>query len=123
MGIRGFPEPAAVLHPAARPVGLIGGVGSDLGPEFLVETPLGVLEPGGPRTRYRPGLSGALVVQAPLRLAQSLAPSLRVGQLRRQLVAGCFAERGILGRVDGPSLVENPPRDLLVVEGRVAAGR
>jgi hypothetical protein len=37
-------EAAAVLHPAMRPVVLVGSVGSRFAPELFVETALGFLD-------------------------------------------------------------------------------
>src|SRR3954462_2503489 len=56
-GVR--PQPPAAAIDALGPLALIGGVGADLRPELLIQTPLGFLDALGPLTRDRRGLLGA----------------------------------------------------------------
>ena len=115
VGVRRPPEAAAVLHPPARPVGLIGGVGLALRPQLFLQAPLGLLQPRRARRRDRPRLLGAPLVQPALGLAQPPAPALRRRQLRRQLVAATITELLVLLGVDSAGLLEDLARDPLVV--------
>jgi hypothetical protein len=80
-------EPAAVLHPPARPVGLVVLVGLTLSPQLLLQAALGLLEPLGPPARNRLGLAGPPLIQALLGVAQPPPPPVLRGELLGELVA------------------------------------
>src|SRR4051794_37516560 len=82
-GFGGTAEAPAVLHPPARPVGLIGRVRLALVEELFVEAPLGVFDALRARLRNRPGFSGALLIKATLGFSQPTAPALARRQLGR----------------------------------------
>jgi hypothetical protein len=65
---------------------------------------------------------GNMIVEAALGLAQRVTPTLRRGELRRQLVAAVLAELLVLGGVDLGGLRQDLPGDLLVVEVGVLGG-
>ena len=120
VGVRRAPETPAVLHPPARPVGLVGPVGAHLGPELLLEAALGLLEALRAAARHRLRVRRALGLQALLGLAQPAAAALRGRELRRQLVAARLPVELVLGRVDRLGLLDDLARELLVVEVLVA---
>src|SRR3954451_24225486 len=99
VGIRWPAEAPPVLHPTARPVGLVGAVGARLAPELLFEAPLGLLDALRAAARHRLRVRRALVPQALLGLAQPAAPPLSGRELFRQLVAARLPVELVLGRV------------------------
>jgi hypothetical protein len=120
VGIRWAAEAPPVLHPPARPVGLVGLVGAHLAKELLFQATLGLAEPFRAAARHRLRVRRALGLQALLGLAQPAAATLRSRELRRQLVAARVPVELVLGRVNGLGLLEDLARELLVVEVLVA---
>ena len=120
VGVRRPAETPAVLHPPARPIGLVGPVGAQLSPELLLQAPLGLPQALRAATRHRRRVRGPLGLQALLDLAQPAATALGGRELRRQLVTARLAVELILGRVNGLGLLEDLARKLLVVEVLVA---
>ena len=104
-----------------RPVVLVGAVGAHLGPQLLVQAPLGLLEALAAAARNRPRLLRALLFELALGLAQPRPAALAGAQLLGQLVAARVAVELVLGRVDRLGLFEDLARELLVVDVRVAA--
>ena len=96
----------SVRGDAACPPGLVGGVGADLGPELLVQAPLGLLDALRAVARHRLRVRRPLGLQALLGFAQPAAPARARRELRRQLVAAAIAVELVLGRRRSRS----PPR-------------
>ena len=111
-------EPAAVLHPTRRAVGLVGGVRAHLGGELFLQAPLGLANPGRTRLRDWASLPLALSVQPPPRSLKPLLASLGGRELRRQLVAAPVSEALVLGGVDLGGLLQGLFGELLVVTRR-----
>jgi hypothetical protein len=120
IGVRWAAEAPAVLHPPARPVGLVGPVGAHLSEELLLQAALGFAEPLRAAARHRLRVRRALRLKALLGLAQPAAPALGGGELRRQLVPARVPMELVLGSVDRLRFLENLARELLVVEVLVA---
>ena len=117
--VRRSAEAAPVFHPP-RPVALVGAVRAHLGPQLLIEAPLGFLETLAAATRNRPRLLGAMLLQLALGLAQP-RPPFPGAQLLGQLVAARLAVKLVLGGVDRLGFFEDLARELLVIDIRVAA--
>jgi hypothetical protein len=60
---------------------LVGGVGADLGPELVLQTPLGFLEALRAASRNRPSISLALGFELALGLAEPRPPTFAGAQL------------------------------------------
>src|SRR3954453_14625337 len=70
VGVRWAAKAPPVLHPPARPVGLVGLVRAHLGPELLFQAALGFLEALRATAGHRLWVRRALGLQALLGLAQ-----------------------------------------------------
>src|SRR4029453_19333534 len=119
IGVRRPAEAPAILHPTAGPVGVVGSVGAGLGPQFLCQAALSLLEALRATARHRLRVRRALGLQALLGLAQPPAATLRGPELRRQLIPRFLAIELILGLVNRLRLLDLA-RELLVVEVLVA---
>ena len=104
-----------------RAVVLVGAVGAHLGPQLLVQAPLGFLEALAAVARNRPRLLRALLFELALGFAQPRPTALAGAQLLGQFVAARVAVELVLGRVDGLGFFEDLARELLVIDVRVAA--
>src|SRR5215213_1700932 len=111
----------SVRGDAARPPGLVGGVGADLRPELLIEAALSLLDALWAVARHRLRVRRAFGLQALLGLAQPAAPTRARGELRRQLVAAAITVELVLGCVGRDRLLDDLARELLVIEVLVAA--
>src|SRR5882757_11343071 len=113
-------DAAPVAHPAASAEGLIGVVGAHLGPQLLIQAPLGLLDAlvAVPRNRLR--VRCPLGLQALLGVAQPRPPALAAAPLLGQLVAARLAVEFVLGGVGRDRLLDELARDLLVIEVLVA---
>jgi hypothetical protein len=120
VGVRRPAETPPVLRPPARPVCLVGPVGTHLAPELLFKAPLGLLETLRAAARHRLRARRALGLQALLGLTQPPAATLRGRELRRQLVAARLPVELVLGRVSCLGLLDDLARQLLVIEVLVA---
>ena len=120
VGIRRPAEAPPVLHPAARPVGLISAVGAHLGPQLLFEAALGLLHALGPAARHRLRVRCALGLQALLGFAQPTAAALCGLKLGRQLVAARLTVERVFGGVDGLGFFDDLARELPVIEVLIA---
>src|SRR4051812_26147668 len=105
-------EAPAVLHPAVRPVVLVGSVRPRFAPELFVEAALGFLDALGSRLRHRPRFAFALLVELALGFSQPRPAALTGPQLLGQLVAAGVAVELVLCRVDGLGVFEDLAREL-----------
>ena len=99
---------------------LVGAVGAHLGPQLLVQAPLGFLQALAAAARHRPRLLRALLLELALGLAQPRPPPFPGAKLLGQFIAARVAVELVLGRVDRLGFFEDLARELLVIDVRVA---
>jgi len=100
---------------------LVGGVRAGLHPQLLPQTALCLLQACRARTRDRPCLFGAFLIELAFGLAQPATTALAGREMLEQLVAALLAIELILGGVDFGGLFEDLPCDLIEVGVRFAA--
>src|SRR5262245_51393786 len=88
---------------------------------FLIESPAALAQALLAITPNRPGLLGTLSLELLRGRAQPLAPSLRAGRDRRQLIPAQRPVLDELGAVDPDRFGDDLLRDLRVAEGAITA--
>jgi hypothetical protein len=106
----------------AGAVGLVVGVGVDLGLQFFLQPALGVAQPRQPRPRNRPLLPGAALLESPLGIHEPPLASRARRQIFRQLVAAPFAMDGVLFDVDSGGFGKHVAGYLIVITGCLLRG-
>jgi hypothetical protein len=121
-GLRGTTELPAGLVDAARPIGLIFGVGADLDAVLFFEPALGLAHSRRTRRRNRSGLLHAALFQAALGVGQPLRATFARSERLWQLVAALSSEALVLLGVDRFGVGEDLARESLVVARRALGG-